>query len=157
MTRTLLFAAVSVIAWAVPAQAGPAEDATAVVTTWLDKVNAGDAEAFYAAHADGALIVDEFAPHVWGGPQSAQHWLADYMKDAEARGISGGRVDYAKTPLQANSDGKSAYVVLPTTYRFTQKGAKMAGKGSMTFVLTRSGKDWKIASWTYSGATPTSE
>ena len=157
MTRTLLLAAVSVIAWAVPAQAGPAEDATAVVTTWLDKFNAGDAEAFYAAHADGALIVDEFAPHVWGGPRSAQHWLADYMKDAEARGISGGRVDYEKTPIQANSDGKSAYVVLPTTYRFTQKGAKMAGKGSMTFVLTRSGKDWKIASWTYSGATPTAE
>jgi len=120
MTRTLLLAAVSIIAWTAPAQAGPAEDATAVVTTWLDKFNAGDAEAFYAAHADGALIVDEFAPHVWGGPQSAQHWLADYMKDAEARGISGGRVDYEKTPIQANSDGKSAYVVLPTTYRFTQ-------------------------------------
>jgi len=33
----------------------------------------------------------------------------------------------------------------------------MAGKGSMTFVLTRSGKDWKIASWTYSGATPAAE
>jgi len=157
MTRTILLAAVSIIACVTPAQAGPTEDATAVVTTWLDKFNAGDVEAFYAAHADGALIVDEFAPFVWGGPQFAQHWLADYMKDAEARGISGGRVDYEKTPIQANSDGKSAYVVLPTTYRFTQKGAKMAGKGSMTFVLTRSGKDWKIASWTYSGATPADE
>lgn len=157
MTRTMLLAAVSVIAWTTSAQAGPAEDATAVVTTWLDKFNAGDADAFYAAHADGALIVDEFAPHIWGGPQSAQRWLADYMKDAEAKGISGGRVDYDKTPIQANSDGKSAYVVLPTTYRFTQKDAKMAGKGSMTIVLTRSGKDWKIASWTYSGATPTAE
>jgi hypothetical protein len=98
ITRTILLAAVSIIACVTPAQAGPTEDATAVVTTWLDKFNAGDVEAFYAAHADGALIVDEFAPFVWGGPQFAQHWLADYMKDAEARGISGGRVDYEPDP-----------------------------------------------------------
>jgi ketosteroid isomerase-like protein len=60
-----------------PATAGPAEDATVVVTTWLDKFNAGDVDAFFSAHQDGALIVDEFAPFVWGGSQSAQHWLAD--------------------------------------------------------------------------------
>src|SRR5687767_13204673 len=97
-----LLAASAALLLAVPAQAGPAEDATAAVTTWLDKFNAGDVEAFYAGHADGAVIVDEFAPYVWGGPQSAQRWLADYMKDAEARGISGGRVDYGKAALQAS-------------------------------------------------------
>ena len=158
MKRAIGLLAVSVsIVLATPARAGPAEDATAAVTTWLDKFNAGDMDAFYAGHRDGAVIVDEFAPYVWGGPQSAQHWLADYMKDAEAKGISGGRVDYEKTPLQASSDGNTAYVVLPTTYRFTEKGAKKAGKGSMTFVMTRSGKNWKIASWTYSGVTPSAE
>ena len=156
MKLQLLAASVALLL-AVPAQAGPAEDATAAVTTWLDKFNAGDVEAFYAGHADGAVIVDEFAPYVWGGPQSAQRWLADYLKDAEARGISGGRVDHDKAALQASSVGNSAYVVIPTTYRFTQKEAKMAGKGSMTFVVNRSGKDWKIASWTYSGATPAPE
>ena len=55
------------------------------------------------------------------------------------------------------SDGNSAYVVLPTTYRFTRKGTKMAGKGSMTFVMRRAGSEWKIGSWTYSGATPVPE
>jgi ketosteroid isomerase-like protein len=155
--RAYFLAASAVLFLAAPAQAGPAEEATAAVTTWLDKFNAGDADAFYAAHADGAVIIDEFPPYVWGGPQSAQRWLADYMKDAEAKGISGGRVDYDKSALQATSDGKSAYVVLPTTYRFKQKDAKMAGKGSMTFVLNRSGKEWKIATWTYSGATPAPE
>jgi hypothetical protein len=33
----------------------------------------------------------------------------------------------------------------------------MAGAGSMTFVMTRSGTEWKISSWTYSGATPAPE
>ena len=157
MTRRTLVIAMAVMAFAAPARAGPAEDATATIKGWIDKFNAGDMEAFYAGHQDGALIVDEFAPYVWQGPKSAQRWAADYMTDAKSKEISGGRVDLVGAPLQASSDGKSAYIVLPTTYRFAQRGAKMAGKGNMTFVMIRSGKDWKIASWTYSGATPAAE
>jgi hypothetical protein len=151
---TLLVAALLLIA--ARAEAGPAEDATAVLTTTIDKFNGGDVGAWVAAHHDGAVIFDEFAPYIWSGSGSAQRWLGAYAKDAEARGISGGRVDYDK-PTHATSDGNGTYIVLPTTYRFVQKGAKMAGKGSMTFVMTRAGASWKIASWTYSGAVPSPE
>jgi ketosteroid isomerase-like protein len=137
-----------------PAAAGPADDATTFISAIMDKFNDGDAKAFVGAHQDGALIVDEFGPHVWTGAGSAQRWIDDYAKDAKARGISGGRVDYGK-PIQANGDAASSYVVLPTTYRFTQNGKKMAAPGSMTFVVKKAGDGWKIASWTYSGATPT--
>jgi hypothetical protein len=139
-----------------PAVAGPAEDATTFVTATMDKFNGGDANAFLAAHQADAFIIDEFAPHVWTGAGSAKKWLDDYTKDSQAKGISGGRVDYGK-PLQANSDGTSAYVVLPTTYRFVQKGSKMSAPGSMTFVVGKKGNDWKIAGWAYSGATATPE
>ena len=154
--KTLIIGLAAGALAAAPAGAGPAEDATLAVTTILDKFNGGDVDAFIGAHREGAIIVDEFAPYVWGGPGSAQRWVGDYSKDAEARGISGGRIDYGKA-TQAGSDGSSAYIVLPTTYRFVQKGAKMAGAGSMTFIMTRAGKDWKISSWTYSGATPAAE
>jgi hypothetical protein len=154
---TLLLGGIAACLFAAgPASAGPAEDATAAITTVLDKFNGGDIGAFVAAHRDGALIVDEFAPFVWGGSGSVQKWGEDYGKDAAARGISNGRIDYGK-PLNAASDGANAYIVLPTTYRFTQKGAKMAGAGSMTFVMSRAAGEWKISSWTYSGATPTPE
>lgn len=156
MPRTLTIAAAMLAALPAPALAGPAEDAAASLAATMDKFNAGDAAAFIAAHQDGAIIVDEFAPYVWGGSGSAQRWVADYMTHSQAMGDSGGRVDYGK-PIQAASDGNSAYVVLPTTYRFTRKGAKMAGPGSMTFVMRRSGSEWKIGSWTYSGATPAPE
>ena len=149
-----LFAAA--IALSTPGEAAPVDDAVAMVTVTLDKFNGGDADAFVKAHRDGALIIDEFAPFVWGGPGSVEKWLGDYARDAGARGISAGRVDYGK-PVQATSDGNSAYIVLPTTYRFMQGGKKMAGPGSMTFVMARVGGDWKISSWTYSGATPTPE
>lgn len=155
MHRIALLLASSLLL-ATAAKAGPAEDAAAMVSSVLDKFDAGDSEAFFAAHQDGAVIVDEFAPYVWGGPNSARRWAAAYDQDSKKRGISGGRVDHT-APIQAVSDGSSAYVVLPTTYRFNQDGRKMAGKGSMTFVMTRSGSAWKIASWTYSGATAAPE
>jgi ketosteroid isomerase-like protein len=136
--------------------AAPVDDAVASVTATLDKLNGGDVDAFVTAHTDGALIVDEFAPFVWTGSGSVQKWLGDYGRDATTRGISAGRIDYGK-PIQANGHENSAYIVLPTTYRFMQKGQKMAGAGSMTFVMARSGAGWKISSWTYAGATPTPE
>ena len=152
MKLLCLLAAAALVA--TPAFAGPAEDATTVVTSVLDKFNGGDIDAFVNAHRDGAIIIDEFAPYSWGGAGSVKNWLVSYGKDATARGVSEGRVDYEK-PIQTNSDGSSAYIVLPTVYSFKQSGKKMVGKGSMTFVMVRSGKDWKISSWTYSGATPT--
>jgi ketosteroid isomerase-like protein len=135
---------------AAPVSAGPAEDATSFVTSIMDKFNGGDAKAFLAAHEHNAVIVDEFGRHLWTGTGTAKQWLDDYTKMSSADGITNPRVDYGK-PLQANSDGNSAYVVLPTTYRWVQKGAKMAEPGSITFVVRRYGQQWKIVSWTYSG------
>jgi hypothetical protein len=136
-----------------PAIAGPAEDATGFITKVIDQFNGGDVKAWLAAQEDNTLIVDEFAPHVWMGSGSPQRWLDAYARDSKKNGVSGGRVDYGK-PLQATSDGTTAYVVLPTTYRFVAKGAKMAEPSNMTFVMKHEGTGWKIASWTYSAIGP---
>jgi len=158
----LLAAALSTSSTAAPAQTTPAaptsgpavsaaDEATKFVTTIMDKFNGGDTKAWLSAQADNALIVDEFRPHVWAGPGSPQRWLDAYAKDSQANGVTKPRVDYGK-PLQATSDGASAYIVLPTTYRFVQKGTKMAEPSSMTFVVKKNGNEWKITSWTYSAA-----
>lgn len=133
--------------------AASANDATRFVTTIIDKFNGGDVKSWLSAQEDNALIVDEFAPHAWSGAGSPQRWLDAYAADSKTNGVSQGRVDYGK-PLQATSDGKTAYIVLPTTYRFVQKGIRMAEPSSMTFVVNRSGDSWKIAGWTYSAAAP---
>jgi ketosteroid isomerase-like protein len=44
--------------------------------------------------------------------------------------------------------------VLPTIYRMQQGGKAKSAAGTMTFVMTRAGNDWKIASWTYSAPEP---
>ena len=133
--------------------ANPADDAAKFITSIIDKFNTGDVKAWTAAQEDDTLIVDEFAPHSWSGAGSPQRWLDAYAKDAAAKGVSGGRVDYGK-PLQATSDGTTAYVVLPTTYRFVQKGTKMAAPSNMTFVMKHGASGWKVSIWTYSATAP---
>jgi ketosteroid isomerase-like protein len=156
MNRAVFFtaaAAAASFAFATSAMAGPAEEAAAAVTTWVDKFNAGDTNAFKAAHAPNAVIIDEFGPYLWSGPNAPQQWLDDYGKDAATHGITGGRLDYA-APTRAQSNGNMAYVVLPTIYRFQQAGKMKSAAGNMTFVMTKAGHDWKIASWTYSAPEP---
>ena len=153
MIRQALLFLAATAASAVPASAGPAEDATAAVTTWLDKFNAGDVAAFNAGHAPNAVIIDEFTPFIWTGANASQRWLDDYAKDSKAGGISNGRLDYA-APIQAAANGDAAYIVLPTIYRMTQGGKAKSAAGTMTFVMTRAGNEWKIAGWTYSAPAP---
>jgi hypothetical protein len=156
MRKSVLIAAAALCAWPVAVSAdaaapaaSPADDATKFVTTIIDKFNGGDTKAWLSAQDDKTLIIDEFAPHAWSGTGSPQRWLNDYAKDSEANGVTGGRIDYGK-PLQATSNGATAYVVLPTTYRFVHKEVKMAEPGSMTFAMKHDASGWKIVGWTYS-------
>jgi ketosteroid isomerase-like protein len=140
-------------ALAAPANARPADDAVAAITGWIDKFNAGDMDAFYAAHAANPIIIDEFAPFVWSGKDSPHAWANDFEADARAHGITDPRMDYA-APIRAESDGKSAYIVLPTVYRIKQNGRSMSAAGTMTFVMIHAANGWKIASWTYAAPAP---
>lgn len=154
MLKMFIYPAVAgMLLLSTPAVAGPAEDATAAVTNWLDKFNAGDIAAFKAGHAPNAVIVDEFEPFFWTGPNVPQRWLEDYGKDSAANGISGGRLDYA-APIRVTATDDTAYIVLPTIYRMTQSGKARSAAGTMTFVMAKAGSDWKIASWTYSAPAP---
>ena len=138
---------------AAPANARPADEAVAAITGWIDKFNAGDMDAFYAAHAANPIIIDEFAPFVWSGKDAPQVWVNDFDRDAKAHGITDPRMDYA-APIRADSDGKSAYIVLPTVYRIKQNGRSMSAAGTMTFVMTHAAGGWKIASWSYAAPAP---
>lgn len=153
MIRQAMLALAATVSFANPALASPAEDATAAITTWLDKFNAGDNAAFHAGHAANAVIVDEFEPYLWTGANASQRWIEDFGKDAAAGGITNPRLDYA-APIRASGNDSAAYIVIPTIYRMTQGGKAKSAAGTMTFIMTRVGNDWKIASWTYSAPAP---
>jgi len=153
MNFPLCVAAAMLLGLASPVQAAPADDALSALRTWLDKFNAGDMAAFFEGHAGNPTIIDEFAPYAWTGPKAPQDWAQSFAADSKAHAITEPRMDFA-APIRAESDGKSAYVVLPTVYRFKQNGRSMSAAGTMTFVMVHQGADWKIAGWTYSAPPP---
>ena len=129
-------------------------DVTAPLHQFIDGFNNGDVKSANAAYATGdIMIVDEFAPNRWSGPNAPQMWAADYEKHAQAPGVSNGRVRYG-SPTRTEIAGDVAYVIVPTVYFYKERGKPMAEKGEMTFVLQKQSGAWKISSWTWSGEKP---
>ena len=128
------------------------QDLTKPIHQFIDGFNKGDTNSAFAAYVSGdVVIVDEFAPHLWTGPHAAQNWAADFDKMTKAEGSSDASVKYGAS-THTEVEGDVAYVVIPTTYNFKQKGQVMTEKGQMTFVLHQESGTWKIASWTWTGA-----
>ena len=84
------------------------DDVSAPVRQFIDGFNTGNVQAEFAAYATGAItIVDEFAPHIWAGPDAAHQWAEAYDKHAQATGVTDGRVTYGK-PTRTEVDGDVA-------------------------------------------------
>ena len=129
-------------------------DVTAPIHQFIDGFNKGDTKSAFAAYASGDIvIIDEFAPHRWVGPQAAQEWAADYDKHAQATGVTDGIVKYG-APTRTEIEGKVAYVIVPTFYNYKEHGKATTEKGQMTFVLNEEGGGWTIRGWTWSGEKP---
>ena len=153
MKPTIL--ALLVIACSVPV-AVPAgqEDVSAPIRQFIDGFNTGNTQAAFATYAAGVVtIVDEFAPHVWTGPDAAEQWADAYEKHAQATGVTDGTVTYGE-PTRTELAGDVAYVVMPTVYLYKQHGKPLREEGQMTVVLHREAGSWKIRSWTWTGAKP---
>jgi hypothetical protein len=73
------------------------DDVSAPVRQFIDGFNTGNVQAAFAAYANGAItIVDEFAPHIWSGPDAAHQWADEYDKHAQATGVTDGKVTYGQ-------------------------------------------------------------
>ncbi len=153
MKKALLALLVSVLV-APASMLAATPDVSAPIRQFIDGFNKGDTKSAYAAYAAGDIaIIDELAPNRWAGPQAAQEWAAAYDKHSKATGVTDGSVKYG-APTRTEIEGNSAYVVIPTTYLYKQKGNPMAEEGQMTFALHSEGGAWKIKGWTWTGVEP---
>lgn len=130
------------------------DDVSAPVRQFIDGFNTGNVQSAFAAYATGSItIVDEFAPHIWNGPDAAHQWADAYDKHAQATGVTDGKVTYGR-PTRTEMDGDLAYVIMPTVYVYREHGQALREEGQMTVVLNREAGGWKIRSWTWSGVKP---
>jgi ketosteroid isomerase-like protein len=155
MMKTMIAALLALFAL-LPVKA-VAQDAavSAPIVRFMQAFNKGDVAAARATHLADAAIVDEVAPFAWRGAGAFDAWVADLAKDAEAKGITDQSVEIGK-PTRTLVTGDTAYVIVPSIYRFKQKGVAMSEAAQMTFVLRSTAIGWKIAGWTWTGpdATP---
>ena len=103
-----------------------------------------------ALHVAAPTIIDEFGPYYWSGPKAFDTWLAELGKSEAAQGKTDGQVTIGDPTREAVS-GDRAYVVVPTTYTFKQKGVALREVAQATFILTRQASGWKILAWTWTG------
>ncbi len=136
------------------AQAAPAAPSpAATVRAFIGAFNKGDMKTAEATHVAAPSILDEPPPHLWTGAGAFMGWAGDLQKDAMAHGQSGNKVTLGKVARQ-QIDGDSAYVVVPATYTYKEKGVAMTESAKMAFSLTKDGDAWKIAGWAWAGTIP---
>jgi hypothetical protein len=155
--RYLTLGALACLLMAAPAYAQATDPAVLTpITAFMTAFNKGDVAGAAATHAAVAdlVIVDEVAPYVWHGPKAFHAWVADLGAEDAKRGIADQKVTIG-APTRVEVSGADAYVIVPATYTFTEKGAAMRAASQMTFTLKKGTGGWLIHGWTWTGPKPT--
>jgi len=148
LIATMLLGATLGLGAAPALAADPAVEAP--IRQFVDSFNKGDMAAAAATMAPRVSIIDEVAPFQWRGPDAFTRWGASLAADSKAKGYSNESVALG-TPSRELVTSTNAYVIVPATYAFTQKGVKMAEVAQLTFTLWKVDGAWKITGWTWTG------
>ena len=146
MNKVVIALAVSVLT-AGSALAADKDDIMAVLKQWIS----GEAGTV-ATCADDAAVIDNIPPFEWHGPGACSRW----QKDNEAYTQREGATDATFTmgnPQQLIISGDRAYVVVPTTFAFTQKGKRGKEIATSTLVLHKTAAGWRITAWAWATRT----
>ena len=133
--------------------AGPAAVAgtgpLATVRQFITDFNQSNEKAALALCATPASVIDEFPPHQWQGPTACADWVRDLDAFDKRAGITDGIVVLG-TPWHVDVTGDRAYVVVPATYRYKERGAVLVESGSIfTVVLRQAPQGWRITGWAW--------
>ena len=139
-----------IIVLAVPAAAIDKTDILATVHQFADGLNKGDLKTGLAACADTSAIIDEFPPYSWYGATGCADWANDFGAFNAKNSITEAMVRLGK-PRHLDISGDHAYVIIPSTYAYKQKGKAIKETGSLlTLALQRTTAGWKITAWAWS-------
>ncbi len=147
--RTILVALAVTALAAGSVLASETGDVMVPVRQFVDGFNKGDVKSALAACAEQTSIIDEIPPHEWHGAGACSNWANDFDADAKKNGITNGIVTLGKARHMQVS-GDRAYVVIPATYAYKQKGKPRKESGStLTVALQKGAAGWRIAAWAW--------
>jgi hypothetical protein len=105
-----------------------------------------DDEHLVDCFANDVVIVENFAPYVFRGPDAVALWGAGFCDHAAT--LSGLVVTFGAAQ-DFSSDGETAYFVLPTRWTGKSNGEAFEEDGGWAFVLKRQGRNWRIACYAW--------
>ena len=150
----LLALALSSVSVAAPAAtpmgtAPPAGQAMAAVHQFVDNFNSGNTKEMLAACAPATNILDDFPPHVWSGSGACAAWASALEAANKAQGMGGEKVTLS-APTTEMVTGNVAYIVVPASLVFTQRGKAMTQTGATwTLVVRKMSGGWRITAWAW--------
>jgi ketosteroid isomerase-like protein len=125
------------------------DEVMSAVNHFVDGFNRGDMKVLLSSCAEETSIIDEFPPYEWHGAGACKTWMNDYDANAKKNGITDGLVTLGK-PSHVDVTGDRAYVVIPSTYTWKQKGVAMREDGSaFTFALHKEKTGWRFVGWSW--------
>ncbi len=130
------------------ASASDKTEAMAVVHKWVDSFNKGDGKTGSSYCADVAVIIDDFAPHVWQGSGACASWYNDYEAFAGKAQMTAASVALGKA-RDLEVDSGYAYLVTPTTLTYTKAGKPVTDKAILTMTLKKGTSGWQITGWAW--------
>jgi hypothetical protein len=124
-------------------------DIMATLKKFNDNFNRGAMSATVAACAPRTIIIDDFPPHAWQGASSCSTWWTALFAYDKAAGIGKEKVTMG-APRHVDITGDRAYVVVPATYTYDEKGKPVTESDAVwTFAMQKLAIGWRIAGWAW--------
>ncbi|HEX9158748.1 MAG TPA: nuclear transport factor 2 family protein [Rhizomicrobium sp.] len=130
------------------AVAADREDVMATVKQYDDAFNKNDMKAWSALCTDNAIIIDDFAPHVWQGSDACGGWWKAFDASAKENAIANGMVTLGEA-WHVTITGDRAYAVYPTRFTYRLKGKPVSERGVWTLALQKVAAGWRITGWAW--------
>ena len=143
--RMTPFAVTAAFLWsAAAAVASDNGDVLASVQKANDSFNSGNKQEWLNICSAAPVIIDNFAPYRWDGMTACEDYWNANAADSKKSGITDEVVTLGK-PWHVAVTGDRAYVVVPTTDTYKEKGKAVTRAGSVwTFTLQKFASGWLV-------------
>ena len=127
----------------------PTDEMMAPIQALARFVASGDATGLEQAFASsGVVIVENFSPFVFEGPDAFDRWLQGFLRHIDVDALSGLRHSFGPAQDFVH-EGRTAYFVLPTTWTGKTHGRELSEDGGWAFVLDEDAGRWRIRSYAW--------
>ena len=146
--RAVLAFICAMIVLAGPAHASDRDDILSLIQQGIDSFNKGDPAAAAPHFLKSPVIIDDLPPYHFRGPTAMSDWGKSYDADSKKNAITEPSMKLLQV-ADVEISGTHAYVAWPAIYSFKQAGKPTQQDCSITVVLQKIDRDWRVDVWVW--------